>query len=57
MLDLENAPQTQKQSTRMRSITHGRPPKGFSSKAMKKSVIAALVSTERGVRRELHGEK
>jgi hypothetical protein len=57
LLDLENAPQTQEQSARMHSITHGRPPKGFLSKAMEKSVIAALVSTEHGVRRELHGEK
>jgi hypothetical protein len=28
----------------MQSITHGRPPKGFSANAVEKSMIAALVS-------------
>jgi hypothetical protein len=44
LVELESVPKTQEQSTRMRSITHGRPPKGFSAKAIEKSVIAAPVS-------------
>jgi hypothetical protein len=44
LVDLESAPETLEQSARMRSITHGRPPKGYSPKTMEKSVIAALVS-------------
>ena len=42
--ELESAPETHEQSARMRSITHGRPPKGFSSKAIEKSVISSLIS-------------
>jgi hypothetical protein len=44
LIDLENEPETQEQSARMRSITHGKPPKGFSAKSIEKSVIAVLVS-------------
>jgi hypothetical protein len=45
-VDLESNPETQEQSARMRSITQGRPPRGYSTKALEKSVIAALVSTD-----------
>jgi hypothetical protein len=43
-VDLESAPETQRQSARMRSITHRRPPKGFSATAIENSIIATLIS-------------
>jgi hypothetical protein len=45
LVELESAPETLEQSARMQSITQGRPPKGYSAKALEKSVIAALVSS------------
>jgi hypothetical protein len=44
LVDLESALEMQERSAHMRSITNGRPPKGFSTQAVEKSVIAALVS-------------
>jgi hypothetical protein len=44
LVELEDNPEAQEQSARMRSITQGRPPKGYLAKALEKSVISALVS-------------
>jgi hypothetical protein len=43
LVDLKSALEIQEHNACIRSITHGRPPKGFSAKIMEKSVIAALV--------------